>query len=319
MYDFPGSSFPISTLSVVLAPAHSDLVKRWNFHKADWKRLLTGESVERLPPPDTPDIERAYQDSCERLLSAAKQYIPHGRRKNYVPCWDKECETLYCSFIRAPVGTASDRATSYLLSQLQQRKQEQWEEAVNSIDFSHSSRKAWRTINKLTGKSGRSSRLCPVSANSIASQLVKNRAHKTGSCESTRLNNKQLSDLWMFPTPEGHSISEPFRPEEFAAVLRCLKPGKSLGLDSIFPEFILHARSALKSWFCDFLNSCIRQLKIPKIWRRALVVAIPKPEKPLGDPKSYCSISLVCVPFKILKRLIYARVETTIDQLLPQE
>jgi len=45
-------------------PAHSDPVKRWNFLKADWKRfcLLTGESVERLPPPDTPDIEGAYQD-----------------------------------------------------------------------------------------------------------------------------------------------------------------------------------------------------------------------------------------------------------------
>jgi len=138
----------------------------------------------------------------------------------------------------------------------------------------------------------------PVSANSIASQLVKNGAHKTGDREPTRLVNKELSDLWKIPTPEGHSISEPFRLEEFA------------GLDSIFLEFILHAGSALKSWFCNFLNSSMRQLKIPKIWRRALVVAIPKPEKPLGDPKSYRPISLLCVPFKILKRLIYARVET---------
>ena len=32
----------------------------------------------------------------------------------------------------------------------------------------------------------------------------------------------------------------------------------------IFPEFILHAGSALKSWFCEFLHSCMRQLKIPK-------------------------------------------------------
>jgi len=63
----------------------------------------------------------------------------------------------------------------------------------------------------------------------------------------------------------------------------------------------------------------MRQLKIPKIWRRALVVAIPKPEKPLGDPKSYRPISLLCVPFKILDRLIYSRIETIIDPLLPQE
>ena len=145
------------------------------------------------------------------------------------------------------------RADSSLLSRLQQKKPEWWEEAVNSIDFSHSIRKAWRTTNKLTGRSGRSSGVCPVSQNSIASQLVKNGAHKTSDREPTRLVNKQLSDLWKIPTPEGHSISEPFRPEEFAAALRRLKPGKSPGLDSIFPEFILHAGSAVKSWFCDFL------------------------------------------------------------------
>jgi len=157
-----------------------------------------------------------------------------------------------------------------------------------------SSGKPWRTINQLTGRSGRPSRLCPVSANSITSQLVKNGSHKTGGRESTRLVNKQLSGLWKIPKPEGHSISEPFKPEKFTAAIRRLKPGKSPGLDSIFPEFIPHAGSALKSWFCDFLNSCMRQLKIPKIWRRALVVAIPKPEKPLGPKELSSNISVVC-------------------------
>ena len=78
---------------------------------------------------------------------------------------------------------------------------------MNSIDFSHSSRKARRTINKLTGKSGRS-RQCPVSANSIASQLVKNVVHRTGWRESSRLINKKTSDLWKIPTPEGHSLGQ---------------------------------------------------------------------------------------------------------------
>ena len=156
------------------------------------------------------------------------------------------------------MGTDSDRVALPLLSGLERKKQERWEEAVNSIDFSHSSRKAWSTINKLTGRSGRSSHLCPVLANSIASQLVKNGAHRTRGREPTRLVNKQQSDLWKIPTLEGHSISEPFRPAELAASHRRLKPGKSPGLDSIFPEFILHAGSALKSWFCNSLISCMR-------------------------------------------------------------
>jgi len=63
----------------------------------------------------------------------------------------------------------------------------------------------------------------------------------------------------------------------------------------------------------------MRQLKIPKIWRKALLVATPKPEKPLGDPKSYRPTALLCVPFKMLEILIYVRVETITDPLLPQE
>ena len=89
----------------------------------------------------------------------------------------------------------------------------------------------------------------------------------------------------------------------------------SPGPDSICPELILHARATLKSWLRDFL----RRLKIPKIWRRALVVTIPKPGKPVGNPKRYRPISLLCVPYKILERLIYARVEPLIDPLLPKE
>ena len=40
-------------------------------------------------------------------------------------------------FIRATVGTDSDRAASSLLFRLQQKKQKRWEETVNSIAFSH--------------------------------------------------------------------------------------------------------------------------------------------------------------------------------------
>ena len=77
--------------------------------------------------------------------------------------------------------------------------------------------------------------------------------------------------------------------------------------------------AALKSWLRDFLSSCLRRLKIPKIWRRAFVVTIPKPAKPVGDPKSYRPISLLCIHYKILERLIYTRLEPLIDPLLSKK
>ena len=79
------------------------------------------------------------------------------------------------------------------------------------------------------------------------------------------------------------------------------------------------ASRSLKSLLRGFLCSCLRQLKIPKVWRRALIVVIPKPKKPVEDPKSYRPISLLCVPYKILERLIYARIQPIVNPLLPGE
>ena len=128
-----------------------------------------------------------------------------------------------------------------------------------------------------------------------------------------------MSVLWRATPTSPVNISESFTFQEFAAALKHLKPGKALGPDSICPELIIHAGAALKFWFVSLFSSYLRHLKIPKVWRRALVVAIPKPKKPIEDPKSYCPIFLLCVPYKILERLIHASVEPIVDPSLPRE
>ena len=80
---------------------------------------------------------------------------------------------------------------------------------------------------------------------------------------------------------------------------------------------MLQAGAALKFWLCGFL-SCLRRFKIPKICRRAVVVAIYKPKKPVENPTSYCAISLLYVPNKILEKLIHTRVEPIINSQLPR-
>ena len=132
--------------------------------------------------------------------------------------------------------------------------------------------------------------------------------------KSSRFVSQEVSDLWRATTPDPVNISDNFSQRDFTAALQHLKLGKAPGPDSICSELILHAGAALKSWLREFLSSCLRRLKHP-----ALVVAIQKPAKPVGDPKSYRPISLLCVPYKILERLIYARVQPLIDPLLPKE
>ena len=198
-----------------------------------------------------------------------------------------ECESLYKTFLQSPQGYESSLAATDLLGQLDRKRRDRWSKAVRSIDFSHSSRKVSSILNNLTIRSRYSPRHCPVSADAFASQLVRNGKYEAIDCKSSRLVSQEVSDLWRATTPDEVNISDSFLQREFTAALQHLKPGKAPGPDSIFPELILHAGAALKFWLREFLSFCLRRLKISKIWRRALVVAIPKPKKPVGDPKIY--------------------------------
>ena len=142
--------------SLILAPklvaaVPSAPVKRWNFRKADWKLYgrLTNHSAKNLTTASNADT--AYQDFCSALLTAAKKAIPRGCRKNYTPCWDAECEKLHRIFLAAQPGAATNLAANNLLRRLDEKRLTRWSETVKTIDFSHTSRIAWNTLNRLTG------------------------------------------------------------------------------------------------------------------------------------------------------------------------
>ena len=163
------------------------------------------------------------------------------------------------------------------------------------MDFLDSNRKARSILNNLTGRSQHSPRHCPVSANAIASQLVRNGKYEAVDLKSYRLVSQEVSDLWRATTPDPVNISETFSQREFTAALQHLKPGKAPRPHSICPELILHAGAALKSWLRDFLSSCLCLLKIFKIRRRALVNRDPKANEAHGGPKKLSTdISSLC-------------------------
>ena len=254
---------------------------------------ITNRLARNLPSPDTTCVDEAYQHFCNTIIHAAKKSIPRGRRKTTDHAGMRgERPSGHQAFLRAPQGEGSNTAAYALLAKLDKRRRKRWSEAVNAIAFTHFSRLAWNAINNLTGRTTQSYRLYPIFANSIASQLVKNETYNTNDREFTRLVLRKMSELGRIPTPADKCISGDFSPEEFARSLRMPKPGQAPDPDSICPELVIHAGAALKFWLNNFLSSCMHLLQLPKIWRRTLVVAIPKPMKPPGEAISYRPISL---------------------------
>ena len=155
-------------------------VKRWNFRNAKWSHYiaLTNKFAKTLLPLDSLDVDAAYQDFCNTIKKTAKKKISCLYRNNYIPCWDAECEFLYKTFLHIPQGDDSSLASTALLAKLDRKRRDRWSEIVRSIDFSHFSRKASSILNNPSGRSRHSPRHCPVSADVIASQLVRNRKYE---------------------------------------------------------------------------------------------------------------------------------------------
>ena len=124
----------------------------------------------------------------------------------------------------------------------------------------------------------------------------------------------EVYDLRRAPSAEAN-LSGDFTSSEIKSAIKHLKLNKAARIDNIHPEFILHQGSKATEWLRLFCSVCYRTSKLPKIWRRAKIIALPKPGKPIDDPKGYRPISLLCVPYKIMERLLHAR----LDPKLPKD
>ena len=184
----------------------------------------------------------------------------------------------------------------------------------------HSSRRAWSTLNKLTGRKHTSQPATnnTPTANAVAKRLVDNGKFANYDKTFTREVNSQVKRAWNSHSADANLCSD-FTHEEMTTALKTLKSGKAPGLDKLHPEFFMNMHSNCINWLLNLMSTCLRLKKIPKVWRRAKVVAILKPNKAVEEPSSYRPISLLCLPYKIMDRMIYNRLEPIIEDVLPNE
>jgi len=236
---FPRLQYRLSLITPpgLKVPASNDQVKRWDFRKADWKRfcLLTGESVVRLPPPDTKNIEKAYQELFETLQSAARQYIPHGRRKNYVPgtCWTKGARP-FLTLLR-PRPSVDWLWRNRFVPTFTARREGAGAMGRNCQFHRLLARQpqGLEYISKRTGKNGHWTLMASVPRLSKLHRLITHEKRGTQYLEPQVHMVYQQSAV---RTMEGSNtwVKQYLWPlEELAATHKNLEPGKSPGMDSI--------------------------------------------------------------------------------------
>jgi hypothetical protein len=56
-----------------------------------------------------------------------------------------------------------------------------------------------------------------------------------------------------------------------------------------------------------------------RLWKQSKIIVILKPGKPSDDPKSFRPISLLCTTFKLMERILLARLTPLFESVLPKE
>ena len=95
-------------------------VAQRNFRNAKWSHYiaLTNKFAKTLLPPDSLNVDAAYQDFCNTIKKAAKKTLPSGYRNNYIPSWDAGCKSLYRTFLLSLQEDNLSLAATALLAKL---------------------------------------------------------------------------------------------------------------------------------------------------------------------------------------------------------
>ena len=159
----------------VVVPQPTPFRRRFNFRKADWNGYSTelDNIIEDVEP-----IPSNYNRFVENVRVASRRHIPRGCRTDYVQGLTDESKNLYEAYKQQYSSNPFDNRTmesgNLLLDKMTEEKRKIWEEVITSTNMTHNSRKAWKTINKLSNDPTSSNPPCLVTANQVAHQLLVN-------------------------------------------------------------------------------------------------------------------------------------------------
>lgn len=283
---------------------------RWNFKRANWAGYAEelDKRLRWIPP-----THKEYERFIGTVIATAKKFIPRGFRREYIPGWNEETETLYQEFIVSGDSEIADE----LLHSLDSARRDKWTSTVEELDFKTSSRQAWSLLRKLGNEKPASRANTEIHPNKIASHIV-NTSRGLGEKEFSTRIKRDLARL-KTTSPAESQFSQPFSIAEIEDAIKDTKAGKAPGPDKMHAEFLIHTGKHAKLWLAKLYTNILETGHLPKSFKHTQIIAILKPGKPSDRPENYRPIALLSSAYKLLERLLLNRVGPNILQSVPVE
>ena len=297
--------------------------KRWKFRDDKWQEYR--DNLVDLPE-QLNSVEEGSDQISEGMRRAAEVTfgMTSGIRhpKYSQPWWSEECSVaererrrLFSIMRRHPTDENLRRwkdADLEVKRVTKERKAESFKEFVNSINSKTSAGTVWSKINSLKRTPTKTNP--PIIDNDRIVTTNEDKAAKFAEHFATIFEGVQeerdveeeeeLRRFERMQTNRGYN--SPFTLEELGDTVSRL-PNTAPGHDNIHNKMIKQLPERYIEFLLKLINKCYSESEIPRAWKIALIIPIPKIGKDNTRAESYRPISLLPCLEKVMERMISER------------
>ncbi|GFV70227.1 RNA-directed DNA polymerase from mobile element jockey [Trichonephila clavipes] len=317
----------------------TQLVKKkfWNFKKANWEKY--GDTVDRgllsKPPIECrsiDDLDESWLSFKKIIFKAAGQAIPRGNYKRPSPFFMHKSPLLQpllkkrvdiCREIKKSNNPSLRSSLNKINAEIKRTfihlKREKWKELCKSIDSHTPNTKLWKLMkslsitqpqqeecNTIIDDNGQISSDNKTTANLLGSYNQKTSKLTFNAMDKNTENYARKLVHGCRSSEHGIPIfKEFFTMQELNIALSTLDPSKSPGSDNIHGQMISRLSDWGKKSFLEIFNLSWRLGRLPRDWKKALIIPIRKPSKKSSDPESFRPIALTNFSCKLIWKKLF--------------
>jgi len=304
----------------------------WLFEAGSWAAWYSA-----LPPANNElpsNLAESAGNFVENIISASNKAFPRSKEavtpKYSKVWWSQACADAVHSSKAAKALLISQPSQENLINykrcqaqvkrEVKAAKEASWRKFCSNITSDTPIAKLWGQIRKLQTPFTRKSQpfLMPNSilsdpASKVAA-LADHYEQVLSSPTPSPYPNHTLLPLALALSVDLFSpLNAPFTLYELETCLTSLK-NTSPGQDNVHNKHLSNLPPDYKMWLLRLFNESFASGTVPREWKTALIIPIPKPNKALTSTNSYRPISLLSCVAKLMEQLVNKRLHFFLEQ-----
>ena len=285
----------------------------FNYKKANWPGFTEATELAFAAAPPPASCSQGEATFRRILTTAAKLHIPCGHIKDHIPNLPdaarpliREREALRRDRPRDPSIARLDHEINAIIATTARKT---WIDKVESCSPHESPGAFWSLLRSLSGSKARPPPNQPVSFGDRT--LTRHSDIAKAFCKQftaapPRPRNKDPRRLKRRIRAR-HPLNTNWSPISAAATSQAIRDSgnsTAMGPDGLNILHLKHLGPTGITYLTSLYNLSLNNADVPSIWKKAIIIPIHKPAKPIDQGPSYRPISLLSPAAKVLERLI---------------